>query len=313
MALDRLLHRLAVHKRLLVVGAHPDDEDNRLLTLASRQMGAEVAYLSLTRGEGGQNLLGTELGVPLGLLRTQELVAARRIDGGRQYFTRAYDFGYTRSLDETLSLWPKEILEEDALRIVGRFRPQIVNVVFSGTPRDGHGQHQASGMIGKALASLDPSAYPALAREGIAPWKIRAVWRSTYFDPDAASLVLPTGVVDPLTGRSFHQIAMASRSNHRSQDMGALQAPGPNETRVAWVEGAGGAGARDLFDGIDTRLPAIAAGVADPARRARMEERLRKAEALVTDTRVKLAPATLLAAAAPIAQALAELRAGASS
>ena len=218
-ALDRQLQRLAVHKRLLVVAAHPDDEDSRLLTLASRRMGAEVAYLSLTRGEGGQNLLGTELGVPLGLIRTQELLAARRIDGGRQYFTRAYDFGYTRSLEETLRLWPKEILEEDALRIVARFRPQIVNVVFSGTPRDGHGQHQASGVIGKALYSLDPSAYPALAREGPPPWKIQAVWRSTYFDPDAASLVLPTGIVDPLTGRSYHQIAMASRSNHRSQDM----------------------------------------------------------------------------------------------
>jgi len=307
-ALDRLLQRLAVHKRLLVVGAHPDDEDNRLLTLASRKMGAEVAYLSLSRGEGGQNLLGTELGVPLGLVRTQELVAARRIDGGRQYFTRAYDFGYTRSLEETFRLWPKEVLEEDSLRVVARFRPQIVSVVFSGTARDGHGQHQASGVIGKALYSLDPSAYPALARENLPPWKIQSVWRSTYFDPETASLVLPTGVVDPLTGRSYHQIAMASRSNHRSQDMGALQPPGPNETRVSWVEGAGGAAAKDLFDGIDTRLPAIAAGVADPARRARMEERLRKAEGLVTDIRVKLAPANLLASAAPIAQALAELR-----
>jgi hypothetical protein len=184
-----------------------------------------------------------------------------------------------------------------------------VNVVFTGTLRDGHGQHQASGVIGKALYSLDPSAYPALAREGLPPWKIQAVWRSTYFDPDAASLVLPTGIVDPLTGRSYHQIAMASRSNHRSQDMGALQPPGPNETRVSWVEGAGGPGAKDLFDGIDTRLTAIAAGVGDAARRARIEERLRKAEALVTDTRAKLAPATLLTAAPTIANALAELRA----
>src|SRR5688500_4635429 len=123
LALDRVLQRLAVHKRPLVGAAHPDDEDSRLLTLASRRMGAEVAYLSLTRGEGGQNLLGTELGVPLGLLRTQELLAARRIDGGRQYFTRAYDFGYTRSLAETFRLWPKEVLEADSLRAVARFRP----------------------------------------------------------------------------------------------------------------------------------------------------------------------------------------------
>ncbi|HEU5251505.1 MAG TPA: hypothetical protein VFW15_16090, partial [Thermoanaerobaculia bacterium] len=95
LALDRLLQKIVVHKRLLVIAAHPDDEDNRLLTLVSRKMGAEVAYLSLSRGEGGQNLLGPHLGVPLGLVRTQELLGARRIDGGRQYFTRAYDFGYT--------------------------------------------------------------------------------------------------------------------------------------------------------------------------------------------------------------------------
>ncbi len=308
-ALDRLLQKLTVHKRLLVVAAHPDDEDNRLLTLVSREMGGEVAYLSLTRGEGGQNLLGTELGVPLGLLRTQELEAARRIDGGRQFFTRAYDFGFTRSLEETLRLWPKEILEEDAIRVVARFRPQIVSVVFSGTPSDGHGQHQASGVIGRALLSLDPSSYPELVREGVLPWKVRAVWQSSNFDPDAANLVLPTGVVDPLTGRSYHQIAMASRSNHRSQDMGALQPPGPNVTRLTWVAGAGGPTSKALFDGIDTRLTAIAEGVGDSARRARIEEKLRKAEALVTATRAKLSPATLPSAAVPIASALTELRA----
>ena len=308
-ALDRLLQKLAVHKRLLVVAAHPDDEDNRLLTLVSRQMGGEVAYLSLTRGEGGQNLLGTELGVPLGLLRTQELVAARRIDGGRQFFTRAYDFGYTRSIEETLKLWPKEILEEDAVRVVARFRPQVVSVVFSGTPSDGHGQHQASGIIGRALPSLDSSAYPELVREGVVPWKIRAVWRSSNFDPEAAHLVLPTGGVDPLTGRSYHQIAMASRSNHRSQDMGALQPPGPNVTRLTWVDGAGGPTSKDLFDGIDTRLTAIAAEVGDAGRRARIEERLRRVESLVTETRAKLSPATLVAAAVPVATALTELRA----
>ena len=308
-ALDRLLQRLSAHKRLLVVGAHPDDEDNRLLTLASRQMGAEVAYLSLSRGEGGQNLLGPDLGVALGLIRTQELLGARRVDGGRQFFTRAYDFGYTRSLDETWRLWPKDVLMEDALRIVRRFRPQIVNVVFTGTPRDGHGQHQASGLTGRALFSADPSAYPALAKEGLPPWKIQAVYRSTYFDPEAASLVLPTGVVDPLTGRSFHQIAAASRSNHRSQDMGALQPAGPNETRVSWVEGAGGPGSKDLFSGIDTRLTAMAAGMPDPARRVQVEQKLARAGSLVSDTRAKLLPIALGQAAAPLATAVTELRA----
>ena len=255
-ALDRLLHKLSVHKRMLVIGAHPDDEDNRLLTLVSRRMGAEVAYLSLSRGEGGQNLLGPHLGVPLGLVRTQELLGARRIDGGRQYFTRAYDFGYTRSLEETLSLWPKDVLLEDVTRIVRRFRPQVIVTVFSGTPRDGHGQHHASGVVGKEVASADPAAIPSLEKEGLLPWKISALYCCGY--SDLATIVLPTGEIDPLTGRSYQQIAAASRSNHRSQDMGALQPAGPGQTRLAWVAGGAGKDSKGPFEGIDTRLTAIA-------------------------------------------------------
>jgi LmbE family N-acetylglucosaminyl deacetylase len=299
-ALDRLLQKLAVHKRMLVVGAHPDDEDNRLLTVASREMGAEVAYLSLSRGEGGQNLLGPDLGVPLGLVRTQELLGARRIDGARQSFTRAYDFGFTRSLEETWRLWPKETLLEDALRVARRFRPQIVVALFSGTPNDGHGQHQASGIIGEAI-------YDTLAAEG-SRGKPATFYRS-YVDDGPTTFDVPTGAVDPLTGRSYHQIAAASRSLHRSQDMGALQPPGPNKTDVTWVKGGEGPQAKQLFAGVDTRLTAIAAGIRDDTRRARVEERLRKAGALVETTRAKLVPTGLGAAAAPIAAVLSELSA----
>jgi LmbE family N-acetylglucosaminyl deacetylase len=299
-ALDRLLQKLGVHKRMLVVGAHPDDEDNRLLTVVSREMGAEVAYLSLSRGEGGQNLLGPDLGVPLGLVRTQELLGARRIDGARQFFTRAYDFGYTRSLDETWRLWPKAMLLEDALRVARRFRPQIVVSLFSGTPNDGHGQHQASGIIGEAI-------YDTLAGEG-PPGKPTTFFRS-YVEDTAATFDVPTGDVDPLTGRSYHQIAAASRSLHRSQDMGALQPPGPNKTEVTWVKGGEGPQAKQIFAGVDTRLTAIAAGVGDSARRARVEERLRKGTTLVESTRAKLGPAGLPAAVAPIGTILSELSA----
>src|SRR5690349_16734932 len=109
-AVERALDKLSSHKRLLVIAAHPDDEDTSLLTLVSRGMGGESAYLSLSRGEGGQNLIGPELGVGLGLIRSRELLAARSVDGGRQFFTRAFDFGYTRSLEETLQLWPREVL-----------------------------------------------------------------------------------------------------------------------------------------------------------------------------------------------------------
>src|SRR5712691_6343328 len=144
-AVDTALQKLSTNKRLLIIAAHPDDEDTPLLTLVSRGMGGEAAYLSLTRGDGGQNLIGDELGVSLGLIRTEELNAARRLDGGRQYFTRAFDFGFSKSLEETLRFWPKQDLLEDAVRIIRKFRPQVVVAVFSGTPRDGHGQHQASG------------------------------------------------------------------------------------------------------------------------------------------------------------------------
>ena len=311
LALDRLLQKLAVHKRMLVIGAHPDDEDNRLLTLVSRKMGAEVAYLSLSRGEGGQNLLGPHLGVPLGLVRTEELLAARRVDGGRQYFTRAYDFGYTRSLEETLSLWPKDVLLEDVTRIVRRFRPQVIVTVFSGTPRDGHGQHHASGVVGKEVASADPGAFPSLEKEGLLPWKISALYCCGY--SDLATIVLPTGDIDPLTGRSYQQIAAVSRSNHRSQDMGALQPPGPGQTRLAWVAGGAGKDSKDPFEGIDTRLTAIASGIGDAARRARAEERLRRVEGLVGEARTKLGPSNLDQTAASIASALEELRAARAS
>src|SRR5687768_14412195 len=136
---------LGHYKRVLMIGAHPDDEDTELLTILVRGIGAEAAYLSLNRGEGGQNLIGPELGEALGLIRTEELLAARRLDGARQYFTRAYDFGYSKSIDETWQHWPRDSVLKDVVRIVRRFRPQIIVSIFSGTARDGHGQHQAAG------------------------------------------------------------------------------------------------------------------------------------------------------------------------
>ena len=121
-------------KRVLVIGAHPDDEDTDLLTVLVRGMGAEAAYLSLNRGEGGQNLIGSELGEALGILRTEELLAARRLDGARQFFTRAYDFGYSKSLEDTWAHWPRDSVLKDVVRIVRRFQPQIIVSIFSGEP-----------------------------------------------------------------------------------------------------------------------------------------------------------------------------------
>jgi LmbE family N-acetylglucosaminyl deacetylase len=256
---------LGHYKRVLMIGAHPDDEDTELLTILVRGMGAEAAYLSLNRGEGGQNLIGPELGEALGLLRTEELLAARRLDGARQYFTRAYDFGYSKTLDETWQHWPRDTILKDVVRIVRRFRPQIIVSIFSGTPSDGHGQHQAAGWSAREAfrAAGDSTRFPELFREeGLIPWTPLKFYRSTRFDSTATTLTLNGGVLDPAVGKSFHQIAMAGRSLHRSQDMGQLQRIGPSQVRLALVEdrtGAGGA-ADDLFAGIDTTITDIPLG-----------------------------------------------------
>ncbi len=258
--LGRALRGLGSVKRVLVIGAHPDDEDTALLTWLERGLGAEAAYLTLNRGEGGQNLIGHELGVGLGLLRTGELLAARTLDGADQFFTRAYDFGYSKSAEETFQFWPRDSLLADVVAVVRRFRPQIVVSIFSGTPRDRHGQHQAAGRLALAAyeAAGDPQRFPEQLAAGLRPWRPLKLYRSTRFDRAAATLEIETGRLDPLYGRSYHQIAMAGRSRHRSQDMGRIEAMGPQQTSVRLLDSrvaVGGARGEDsLFDGVDTTL-----------------------------------------------------------
>ena len=308
-ALEPALRKLSTHKRLLVIGAHPDDENTAMLALVARGMGGEAAYLSLSRGEGGQNLIGEELGVGLGLIRSQELAAARRLDGARQYFTRAYDFGFSKSLEESLRFWPKDEILKDAVRIIRRFRPHVVFATFTGTERDGHGQHQESGVIAREAFRLagDRQAFPELAREGLAAWKPTTLVRSNWFD-DTNAIHLDTGRVDPLSGHSYNQIAMASRSLHRSQEMGRLQPAGPSQTGAIWEAGGDGAGAKDLFAGVETRLRGIASPIADPARRKETEERLVAVEASVASARRLLTPEHTAAAVPDLTKALGQLR-----
>jgi LmbE family N-acetylglucosaminyl deacetylase len=256
---------LGHYKRVLMIGAHPDDEDTELLTILVRGMGAEAGYLSLNRGEGGQNLIGPELGEALGLLRTEELLAARRLDGARQYFTRAYDFGYSKTLDETWQHWPRDTILKDVVRIIRRFRPQVIVSIFSGTPRDGHGQHQAAGWSAQEAFRIagDSSQFRELfSEEGLLPWTPLKLYRSARFDTAATTLTLNGGVLDPAVGKSYHQIAMAGRSLHRSQDMGQLQQIGPSKVRLALIEDRtpGGAGGSSLFAGVDTTISAIPLG-----------------------------------------------------
>ena len=205
--------------RVLYIAAHPDDEDVRLITWLSRSGRAEVAYLSLTRGDGGQNLIGDELGEALGVLRTQELLAARHIDGARQYFTRAYDFGYSKSAEETYTHWPRDSLLDDVVRVVRSFRPHVIVATFSGTPRDAHGQHQVSGQLAREAFDLaaDVARFP-VARFG-APWTPLKLYRNATFYPDGPHVTMNVGEYDPLSGMSYDQISSLSRANHKSQGL----------------------------------------------------------------------------------------------
>src|SRR5919201_21010 len=148
-ALGELVRGLGVNTRVLVIGAHPDDEDTQLITWLARGRHVETAYLSLTRGDGGQNLIGNELGEALGAIRTEEMLAARRIDGGEQYFARAYDFGFSKSAEETYRHWPHDTLLADVVTVVRAFRPHVIIAMWEGTPRDGHGHHQVAGLLAR--------------------------------------------------------------------------------------------------------------------------------------------------------------------
>jgi LmbE family N-acetylglucosaminyl deacetylase len=246
--------------RVLMIGAHPDDEDTELLAYVARGLGGEAAYLALNRGEGGQNLIGNELGEALGVLRSEELLSARRLDGARQYFTRAYDFGFSKTQDDTWAHWPRDSVLKDVVRIIRKFRPQVVVTVFTGTPRDGHGQHQAAGWAARAAfaAAGDAARFPELQREeGLAPWAPAKLYQSTRFDTSGTTLTLNGGQLDRVTGLTFHQLAMASRSRHRSQDMGQIQRLGPSAIRLALINDRTGQGGGGLFAGVDTSLAGL--------------------------------------------------------
>jgi LmbE family N-acetylglucosaminyl deacetylase len=264
------LDRLNVVGSVLMIAAHPDDENTAVLAYFARGRHVETAYLSLTRGEGGQNLIGSEQGDKLGIIRTHELLAARRIDGASQFFTRAIDFGFTKTVEETLQKWGREKILGDVVWTIRRFRPDVILLRFSGTPRDGHGQHQTSAILGKEAftAAADPARFPGQLR-WVKPWQARRVlWNVFAFtreqEAEAQKLTgrveVDTGDFDPLLGHSYGEIAGMSRSLHRSQGMGAPERKGTMKAQFVAV--AGDAMAKDPLDGIDLtwrRLPGGAA------------------------------------------------------
>jgi LmbE family N-acetylglucosaminyl deacetylase len=254
-ALGELIQGLGTNTRVLMIGAHPDDEDTQLIAYLATGKHIETAYLALTRGDGGQNLIGNELGEELGMIRTEELLSARRLDGGRQYFSRAFDFGFSKTLDETMQHWPKDSILKDAVAIVRAFRPHVIIAVFTGTPADGHGHHQFSGVIAREVfdAAADSVRFPAATLGGLQPWAPSTFYRLVR--GGNASLRFDVGQYDPLLGETYSEIATVSRSQHRSQGQGGLPQKGPRYSsvrpevsRVLDVK----APQHGLFDGIDT-------------------------------------------------------------
>jgi LmbE family N-acetylglucosaminyl deacetylase len=271
--LEESLHKLNNLGTVLMIAAHPDDERTGVLAYFARGRHMRTAYLSLTRGEGGQNLIGPEQGAQLGVIRTQELLAARKIDGAEQFFTRAIDFGFSKTAAETLEKWPREVVLADVVWVIRRYRPDVVVLCFSGTPRDGHGQHQISAIFGKEgfEAAGDPKRFPEQLKY-VAPWQPKRLVRPEGFTgygftprniqfPPGAPPLPPAGVVDlgtfnPLLGYSYEELASLSRSLHHSQATGAMRYPGASRTPFGLLEGA--PSSTDILEGVDTtwnRLP----------------------------------------------------------
>jgi LmbE family N-acetylglucosaminyl deacetylase len=257
-ALGEAIDGLGMTPRVLMIAAHPDDEDSRLIAWLSRGRHVETAYLSLTRGDGGQNLIGDELGEALGVIRTQELLAARRIDGAHQYFGREFDFGFSKTAAETFQHWPHDSVLGDVVTVVRAFKPQVIVAVFSGTPADGHGHHQVSGIVAREAydAAADTVRFPT-AKYGPA-WTPSKFYRDrSYFGGGDSSLTIDVGGYDALLGETYPQIAARSRSQHKSQGMGQIARLGPasaslyrEDTRVNAATPRGAE--RSMFDGIDT-------------------------------------------------------------
>jgi LmbE family N-acetylglucosaminyl deacetylase len=277
------LERLNTLGSVMMIGAHPDDEREQVLAYLALGRHVRTAYLSLTRGEGGQNLIGPDQGDELGIIRSQELLASRRIDGAEQYFTRAIDFGFSKTADETLQKWDRNKVLGDVVYNIRRFRPDVVILVFSGTPRDGHGHHQASSILGKEAFSLagDPTKFPEQLAY-VQPWtpkqlmmnaggpgggqakggqnKGKGGQNKADSPPPADLLNVDVGVYSPELGASFGEIGGASRSANRTQGTGAAESKGSQITSMETV--AGDKATKDLFQNIDitwNRLPGGAA------------------------------------------------------
>ncbi|MEM7655639.1 MAG: PIG-L family deacetylase [Bacteroidota bacterium] len=255
------LKKLQVTGSVLYLAAHPDDENTRLIAYLAQGKGYRTGYLSLTRGDGGQNLIGTEKGPQLGMLRTQELLAARRIDGAEQMFSRAYDFGYSKTPEETLEIWDREKVLSDVVWAIRKFRPDVIITRFA-TPEKGgggHGHHTSSAILAHEAFSLanDPNAFPDQLQY-VQPWQPkRLLWNNYWvfrrYEPSEEELrniiTVDIGEYDPLLGKSYGEIASEARSMHRCQAFGTSLLRG---SQIEYLELELGEPVQGgLFDGID--------------------------------------------------------------
>lgn len=261
------MQKLKVLGSVLYVAAHPDDENTRLIAWLANHKQYRTGYLSLTRGDGGQNLIGDEQGVELGLIRTQELLAARRIDGGEQFFTRAFDFGFSKSPEETFTKWNHEQILADAVWIVRKYQPDVIVARFPEDGRAGHGHHSASGIIAREVfdAAADPNRFPEQFKYGVKPWQAkRMLWNTFNFGGgntiDSTQFSQDVGDYSPLLGKSIGELAGESRSQHKSQGFGVSRQRGSAKEFFNTIKGE--KPANDLLDGVNAGWNRLQGGAA---------------------------------------------------
>ena len=259
---------------VLYIAAHPDDENTRLISYLENHLLARTAYISLTRGDGGQNLIGTEIGAAVGVLRTQELLSARRIDGGEQFFTRAVDFGYSKSSDETLENWGKDEILGDLVWVIRKFRPDVLITRFPPSNYAGHGHHEASALLAEEAfdAAADQKAYPEQLKF-VQTWQPKRLYFnvSSWWNKDLVEqakgnsdfITLNVGQYNKYLGESYAQIAARSRSEHKSQGFGSDYVYGLNVEYLQYVKGEKADPQVGILDGVSsdwTKFQAVDAG-----------------------------------------------------
>ena len=275
--LERVLQGLQTTASVLHTGAHPDDEDSAFIAKAARGDHARVAYVSLNRGEGGQNIIGPELFDALGVIRTEELLQARRLDGAEQFFGHTFDYGFSKSRAEAAMKWGEHDTLGDYVRVIRMFRPLVIYSRFTGTPTDGHGHHQEAGYLTPLAykAAADPNEFPEQLREGLRPWQAKKLYHGNFGnprpDPAVPMLQVQEGLLDPAAGRTYAEISFEGRSQHKTQAQGGIEARGPIASTLTLVSSLAPPASpeKSVFDGIDTtvvglaKLSGVPAGVID--------------------------------------------------